>query len=779
MSEQIKSTPAPYRALWVALGLIALFVAITLAPAVLAADGDLDTSFDTDGLVTTNSGSNDEGNGIAVQTDGKIVVAGTNGATFVVIRYNTDGSLDTSFGGTGVVSTNFGSTDKAYGVVIQPDGKIVAAGYSGNDFALARYETNGTLDTTFGANGLVTTDFNALPGSYASAGGYAVALDSNGRIIVVGYVQNGSQFEDWAVVRYDSDGSLDETFNPTGSFTPGVPGIVTTIIQQQEPERAYAVAIQSDDKIVVVGETKGSPGQFAMTRYNTDGGLDTTLAGDGSVLAASNKVGPGRGVAVQDDGMIVVTGRISVINPTSQNCIDSAGKYCEYYDFWVARFTSLGAPDNNFGAAGEVATPINERGNDDDGRAVVIQPDGKIVVAGYTDSSIHTFSGEDESFTRRPDFALARYMTNGTLDSDFGTGGTVITDFTPGVDDEGSEAYAIALQSDGKILAAGASRRDFAVARYDSGPTPTTTAIINHVPDPSEVGEQVSIFIMVTSASGVSPTGNVTITDGDVSCNGPLVPGIQGTGPSGLDCVLTFTTPGTKTLTATYDGSAEFSSSSDSVTHTVTETTKQDTSTTITSHTPDPSSVNQPVVVTYAVNAFSGTPTGDVTVSDGTDSCTATVAAGSCNLVMTTPGSKTLTATYGGDADYNGSSGTASHTVTDTTKQNTTTTILSNTPNPSQAGQPVVVTYAVNAFSGTPTGDVTVSDGTVSCTAAVAAGTCTLTPTTPGTKTLTATYSGDAAYNGSSGTTTHTVQGTTPQPTAFTYLPMSIGSPQD
>ena len=754
----------------VALLLVALFVAITMAPAALAADGDLDTSFDTDGLVTTAVGNDSRGRGVAVQTDGKIVMVGHTTATFALTRYLTNGAPDGTFGAAGVVTTNFGNTDKAYGLVIQPDGKIVAAGTSGNDFALARYLENGNLDEDFGTDGLVTTDFNNLGGSYSTAGGHAVALDSNGKIIVVGYVQNGSEFDDFAVVRYNDDGSLDTTFNPGGTLAPGTAGYITTEVFIQEVDRANAVSIQSDNKIVVVGETKGSPGIFAMVRYNEDGSLDTTFSSDGIVEAASNKVSGGKGVAIQPDGKIVAVGAIAVSDETSQNCIDSNGKYCEFDDFWVGRFSATGAPDNNFGTAGEVVTPVSSRGNDDNAEAVVIEPGGKIVVAGTTDSAIYTFSGEDKFGARRPDFGLVRYNTNGSPDTGFGTDGKVITDFTPGQENEGHEGHAVALQADGKILVAGESQRQFAVARYNAGPTPTTTVIVNHLPDPSEVGEQVSIFVMVTAENGISPTGDVTVSDGTDSCTGPLVPGIQGTGPSGLDCVITFTTPGVKTLTATYDGNDSFSGSSGTVTHTVTATNKQDTTTVIVSHTPNPSDVGQPVVVVYTVNAFSGTPTGDVTVSDGTASCTGTVAAGTCTLTPTSAGAKTLTATYSGDADYNGSSGTASHTVNDSSKQDTTTVIVSHTPNPSNVGQPVVVVYTVNAFSGTPTGNVTVSDGTASCTGTVAAGTCTLTPTSAGAKTLTASYSGDAGYNGSSGSVVHVVQGAAT--TNFTYLPV-------
>ncbi|MBS1967968.1 MAG: Ig-like domain repeat protein [Chloroflexi bacterium SZAS-1] len=189
---------------------------------------------------------------------------------------------------------------------------------------------------------------------------------------------------------------------------------------------------------------------------------------------------------------------------------------------------------------------------------------------------------------------------------------------------------------------------------------------------------------------------------------------------------------------------------------------KANTTTTIASDTPDPSVVGQAVTVNYSVAVSApgtGTPTGNVTVSDGTNSCTGTVAAGSCSLTFTSAGAKTLTATYAGDSNFSGStSASVSHQVD---KADTTTTITSDTPDPSTVGQAVTVSYTVVANApgaGTPTGNVTVSDGTDSCTGTVAAGQCTITFTSAGPKTLTATYSGDSNFNGSvSATETHTV----------------------
>jgi hypothetical protein len=261
----------------------------------------------------------------------------------------------------------------------------------------------------------------------------------------------------------------------------------------------------------------------------------------------------------------------------------------------------------------------------------------------------------------------------------------------------------------------------------------TTTTITSHLPDPSAVGQDVTVMYSVTSIGG-TPTGDVTVGDGTVSCTGTVAAG---------SCSLTFTSSGLKTLVATYEGDDYFNSSiSAGISHKVTA----DTTTTITSHSPNPSSLSQVVTVLYSVISNEGTPTGNVTVSGGTDSCTNTVTAGSCVLTFTSIGPKTLVAAYEGDDDFSSSiSAGVSHRVTG----DTTTTITSSSPNPSTLGQAVTVLYSVTSNGGTPTGNVTVSDGTDSCTNTVAAGSCSLTFTSIGAKTLVAAYEGDDDFNSS------------------------------
>jgi hypothetical protein len=347
--------------------------------------------------------------------------------------------------------------------------------------------------------------------------------------------------------------------------------------------------------------------------------------------------------------------------------------------------------------------------------------------------------------------AVSGADTNCTITLSDGTGSCNVIFNTTGAKTitatySGDSSYASSSDTDSHIVSEGS----------------TTTTITSDEPDPSLVGQAVTITYNVTVVAPASgtPTGNVTVSDGTQSCSGSVAAG---------SCSITFATPGEKSLTATYLGDANFngSVSTPATAHTVNSANLANTTTTITSDEPDPSLVGQAVSITYSVAVVapaSGTPTGNVTVSDGTQSCTGDVAAGSCSIAFATPGMKALTATYAGDADYNGSisSPATAHTVNSANLANTITTITSDEPDPSLVGQAVTITYSVAVVApgtGMPTGSVTVSDGTQSCSGSVAAGSCSIAFATPGVKALTATYAGDANFNGSVSTpaTAHTV----------------------
>jgi uncharacterized delta-60 repeat protein/uncharacterized repeat protein (TIGR01451 family) len=364
-----------------------LVLVIAIASPAAAPPGDLDTTFDSDGLVTTDfAGSIDEAFAVAIQGDGKIVAAGfvvvSDGTNdFALARYNADGSLDTTFDGDGKVTTDFaGSSDQAFAVAIQGDGKIVAAGFahvSGtNDFAVARYNAAGSLDTTFSGDGKVTTDF---------AGGHDLALDvalqGDGKIVAGGgaFVSGA---EDFALARYNAAGSLDTTFDGDGKVTTDLAG---------GTDEADAVAIQGDGKIVAAGLAFVSGTfdfDFAVARYNADGSLDTTFDGDGKVTTdLAGSIDEAFAVAIQGDGKIVVAGR-AVVSGTD--------------DFALARYNSDGSLDTTFDTDGKVTTDFAS--SNEQAHGVALQGDGKIVAAGYA-----FVSGAN-------DFALARYQSKGTAD---------------------------------------------------------------------------------------------------------------------------------------------------------------------------------------------------------------------------------------------------------------------------------------------------------------------------------------------------------------------------
>ncbi len=376
------------------------------------------------------------GQAVALQSDGKIVVAGWayhNGdQVFAVARYKTDGTLDTTFNTSGslpgVVNTAIGNNAFAYAVAIQSNGKIVVAGSSSNggspavtSFALARYNTDGTLDTGFGSSGIV---IQSVPGGDGTDVAYALAIQSDGKIIAAGYSTISSTMT-LAALRFSADGtSVDTTFGPgsNGAFiASGLSG----------DSYANGVAIQSDSKIVLAGTSSPSgKAQGTVIRLFSDGTLDTSFNSSGITYTGVDGTWA-TALVLQSDGKIVIGG----------NYWDST-KSPAAYSFYVARFTTDGVLDTVFGTSGLTYTAFGSY--DDICFALAIQSgDQKIVAGGYsTDGSGYTA------------FALVRYNTDGSLDTSFNTVGKVTTyvAYAPY-----SHIYGIAIQSDGKIVAAGDS----------------------------------------------------------------------------------------------------------------------------------------------------------------------------------------------------------------------------------------------------------------------------------------------------------------------------------
>ncbi|MEI7801624.1 MAG: T9SS type A sorting domain-containing protein [Bacteroidota bacterium] len=416
--------------------LITVFTQYTMAQQ----PGDLDSTFNSNGIVTANSGvDNNEVYSVALQTDGKIVVAGysvNNVYNVSISRYNSDGTIDNTFATGGVYTILIGGESLANSVAIQTDGKIVVGGYSigsstSNDFLIMRLNSDGTLDNSFGTNGVVTTDFNGT-GDVVNG----ISIQADGKIVAAGYATpSGGGATDMAVARYNSNGTLDTGFSGDGKV------IATMGTAFSE---AWTCIIQPDQKIIAGGMCENSTDyDFAMVRYNTDGTPDNSFGTSGIVITDPEGYDEEiYSLAVQSDGKIVAAG---YANNDSND------------DFAVVRYKPNGTPDSTFDSNGIVITDFFS--DDDDAYSVKIQQDGKIILTGYTYNTTIT------AYV----FALARYNTNGSLDNSFGGDGMVTTNINSNDDD----IYSSAIQTDGKIVVAGASDngsdRDLAIARYITG----------------------------------------------------------------------------------------------------------------------------------------------------------------------------------------------------------------------------------------------------------------------------------------------------------------------
>ena len=392
-----------------------------------ASASDLDLSFGNNGIVITNHDDFDEINDLVIQPDGKIVAAGESApfdvlkshSRMIVARYNVDGSLDAAFGNNGIVTTAVGDQAIANAVALQGDGKIVVAGSGGTNnqtsFVAVRYNPNGSLDDSFGNGGIVITSV----GSFARL--HAVAIQSNGKIVAAGdamIVHLGFFTQVFTVVRYNTDGSLDTTFDGDG--------VSETAVELSPPASVpFGLALQNDQKIVLAGTCVSSFSEFCLARYNTDGSLDTTFDGDGlvvtgfdsfaggsaqdiviqpdgKILAAGSRFGDGSIDAVlarynadgsldttfDDDGKVITPGFMFSVHALALQAdgrIIAVGQSLDTFSVLrmaVARYTSTGMLDNTF-AGGSILTPsfafVNSRAN-----AVAVQTDGRIVVGGLT-----------------------------------------------------------------------------------------------------------------------------------------------------------------------------------------------------------------------------------------------------------------------------------------------------------------------------------------------------------------------------------------------------------
>ena len=342
------------------------------------------TSYGNNGYFATPFGMGAVANGVALLSNNEAIAVGygevTGGTSFALELVTTSGTLDTSFNGTGTNTTLIGQGADASGVAIDSSGNYIAAGvavFSGTpSFALARYTSAGVLDTTFGSGGIVTT----LIGFESIA--YAIALQSNGQIVVAGFAQNSQP--NFAVARYNTDGSLDTTFNSSGSM----PGTVTTPIGADQAN-AYALAIQPNGQLVVGGISNNS---MALVRYNTDGSLDSAFGTGGIVQTTipGQSASQIQGIVIQSDGNIVVAG--------------TAGSYAI-----IARYSGTdGSLDTTFNSTGSQPGVVTALfGEYSAATCVALNGSGQIIIGGYSDQGA----------------LVARFNTDGSLDTTFGTSG--------------------------------------------------------------------------------------------------------------------------------------------------------------------------------------------------------------------------------------------------------------------------------------------------------------------------------------------------------------------
>jgi uncharacterized delta-60 repeat protein len=350
------------------------------------------------------------------------------------------GALDLTFGSGGIVTTDIASSnDAAYAVLIQPDGKVLAGGIANNprgDFGLARYLADGSLDSSFGSGGTVMTNFGEDEQLNS------LAFQADGKIVAGGFTAKlnpeiGGFDYDFALARYNPDGSLDSSFGGKGKSA----GKVTTNLAVGQ-DILEAVAIQpTDGRILAAGRSKGD---IILARYNSNGSLDTSFGSGGVVRTDLGGVEEARAMTLTPGGNIIVAG--------------SAGN-----DFLVARYLSDGRLDSSFGNQGVVVTPLDAT-RSDFADAVALQPDGRIVTAGTVFRVVDPETGAVSRFT-----ALVRYDAQGNLDATFGDNGIVISDLKPG----NEHAEALALDANGRLIVAAhvegsSTANDFAVARYDS-----------------------------------------------------------------------------------------------------------------------------------------------------------------------------------------------------------------------------------------------------------------------------------------------------------------------
>jgi uncharacterized delta-60 repeat protein len=505
--------------------------------------GVLDPTFGSGGQLFSSFSNNWDGaNAVVAQPDGKIVIAGgfnplnsKTGSDFLLARYNADGTLDTSFGSGGHTVTDFGSSgDNANAVALQPqaDGtsKILVAGMTASkkgigEVALARYNANGTLDTTFGTNGKVITSLGGSATEWVTA----MAVDSSGRILVAGYTNGNPNVSGDAatVLRYTANGALDTSFGSGGK-------LITNVRILVHADHSVGIALQPDGKIVLASQTLDSAAsawEFITARFNTNGTTDSTFGSGGVVTTHVGNSDEFGGVAVQGDGKIVVGGS------------EMGGSPFAYY---LLRYNADGSLDANFGTGGTVAVqapggfPIDVRSSE-----VVIQADGKILAEGEFGDAARQYNH----------LGAVRVNPDGSVDTGYGNGGWASAPFG------NADVQAIALEPDGRLLLAGigypigiSRPKDVFLVRFlgsapqvgsfTASPNPvpsggSTTLTASNITDgnPGATVTQVA-FYLDSNGDGVLDAGDTLLGDGSADGLGNWLLNVSTAGWSATDLVF-------------------------------------------------------------------------------------------------------------------------------------------------------------------------------------------------------------------------------------------------
>lgn len=455
--------------------------------ACLSQTGTLDSSFDEDGIVvTTFGGLYSPCRAVVVQADGKVIIGGASvqgSLDLTLVRYLPNGDPDPGFGTNGIVTTDLSDTgpDQCYALLVQPDGRIVAAGYAGGDFAVARYHPDGTPDIGFGGDGSVI-----FPVGEGAAFVSSLAVQSDGKVLATGSAYIDGWY-DFALARLNQDGSLDQSF--------GANGIVTATMDDEDDARA--VAVQEDGKLLVAGSTHHFPDNdgrdFALLRFNADGTPDATFgAGGQHRLSLSIYEDAADAVIVLPDGRILVTGLSQTLGGNN---------------LALTRFSPDGTLDGSFGDEGIVLVPMSAYFGYEQRSGSVLQADGKILV------------GASKYVGNALQFALARFQADGSLDFTFDSDGVVNTPVDVTLD----RGSAIALAPDGRIVMAGTlldplANGEMIVVRYlndpDIGLAPVDTPgrAASLFPDPTA---DIAVFSFTIDREG---TYSLTVHDAAGQC---------------------------------------------------------------------------------------------------------------------------------------------------------------------------------------------------------------------------------------------------------------------